>query len=111
MKGDTAMIDQSLSRSLVDAAAEALRQAGFVDPDDDTVPTFFPADSGMAEQGARMDVWKPAECAAEVAVAAVLETLAAHCDPVAIGDGSTSQALLSNTELRRLAVEARKEGA
>ncbi len=82
-----------------------MRQGGFVDPDDDTVPTFFPADSGMAEQGARMDVWVPAEDPARAAVAAVLETLAAHCDPVPVGDGSTSQALLANTELRRLAAE------
>lgn len=45
------------------------------------------------------------------AVAAVLETLAAHCDPVSVGDGSTSQALLANTELRRLAAEVKtKEG-
>lgn len=65
-----------LSRSLVDAAAEAMRAGGFVDPDDDTVPTFFAADSGMAEQGARIDLWVPVDDPAKAAVAAVLETLA-----------------------------------
>lgn len=43
-------------------------------------------------------------------VAAVLETLARHCDPVEVGDGSTSQALLANTELRRLAAEVFSAG-
>lgn len=44
---------------------------------------------------------------ARAAVAAVLETLAVHCDPVSLGEGSTSQALLSNADLRGLAAEVK----
>lgn len=84
-----------LSRSLVGAAAEAICPVASVE--------FMVDDSDPCP-------WEPKhwQKEARAAVAAVLETLAAHCDPVATGDRSTSQALLSNTELRRLAVEARE---
>lgn len=84
-----------LSRSLVDAAAGAVEAVILAKCPPNVMPTLPPGCT--------------AKDLADGAAAAVLETLAAHCDPVAIGDGSTSQALLSNTELRRLAVEARTE--
>ena len=82
-----------LSRSLVDAAAEAIERVdeGLVD-----APEAFFSNSAYGKQ-------------AVAAVAAVLETLAAYCDPVPVGDGATSQALLANTELRRLAAEVKEE--
>lgn len=53
--------------------------------------------------------WFGAE-AGRAAVAAVLETLAEHCDPVSIGPESTEQALLTNSDLRRLSAEVRGVG-
>lgn len=64
-----------LARCLVEAAAEAMRAGGFVDPDDDCVPTFYPADADRDALGS-IDVWAPVEDPARAAVAAVLETLA-----------------------------------
>lgn len=71
-----------LSRSLIDAAAEALRTARFVDPDDDTMPTFHQPGDAKGISDGRIDVWKPPAVAAEAAVVAVLETLSAETGPL-----------------------------
>jgi hypothetical protein len=76
-----------LSRSIVDAAATGMHNARCV-----------------CRQDGHPEAYREA---AAVAVAAGLETLATHCDPVTVGSGSTEQALLGNTELRRLAAEVK----
>jgi len=93
-----------LARSLTDAAAEALRAARFVDWDDDTMPTFHQPGDVKGISDGRIDVWTSPDVAARAVLAAVLEALAAHCDPVPDGEG-TRQVLLANTEFRRLAAE------
>lgn len=101
------MTDQSLSRSLVDAAAEAIA------PDADK-QTFV---DGAGEPGSWLDVWQPQ---ARAAVAAVLETLAAHVadqhpielvDLVGYGKAYNEGKSYVIELMRRLAAEAREEQA
>jgi hypothetical protein len=60
--------DRDIPEEMVEKATQALRDAGFVDPDDDTVPTFFADRIGDA----RIDMWVPARDAVVAVLSAAL---------------------------------------
>lgn len=65
------MADQVIPEEIVEKATQALRDAGFVDPDDDTVPTFA-ASEDMSKYSSRFDVWVPARDAVVAVLSAAL---------------------------------------
>lgn len=71
MGSDTPRAPAPLHERLIAEACAALRDAGFVDPDDGTMPTFV--DRPYPE--GRMDVWKHPESAARAVLGPVLRIL------------------------------------
>lgn len=86
-----------LARSLIDAAAAADWQAHNA-----AVLAAIGQKGSLDEKRRRIS-----QARSRAAVVAVLETLAAECDPVAIGPDSTEQKLLTNADLRRLSEAVR----
>ena len=65
------MADRDIPEEMVEKATQALRDAGFVDPDDDTVPTFA-ASEDVSKYSSRFDVWVPARDAVIAVLSAAL---------------------------------------
>jgi hypothetical protein len=64
-------VSSDLAQSVVDAVTQALRDARYVDPDDDTMPRYHPVD----RYPHTIDVWVSAETVARAAVAATLRAM------------------------------------
>lgn len=61
-----------ITNDMIERGVQAMRDAGFVDWDDDTVPTFFPESAPESKEGSRINVWAPPHEAVRAALEAAL---------------------------------------